>query len=98
MSKIAICPNCAKSRARYLEGVTIPEKYMEDFTLMGFVVENYREAVSLVKSVGFMVAECDGGTEIDVTGPEQLTEIQSLLTAHKLQSVFSDIADTIYQA
>lgn len=98
MSKIALCPNCAESRARYLGGVTIPEKYMEDFTLMGFVVDNYSDAVNLVKSAGFAVDECDGGTEIDVTGPDHLTEIQSLLTSHQIQSVFSDIADTIYQA
>ncbi len=98
MSKIVLCSDSVESRARYLGTRDLPEKYMEDFTLMGFVVDNYSAAVDLVKGAGYSIDDYGGTSEVEIPGPGSLTKIQSLFTAHNIHCDYSDIADTIYQA
>lgn len=98
MSRIPLCSDDMKSRALYLQNRVLPTNYMGDFSLMGFVVGPYEEAVFLLTAKGCQLIEVEGGAEIIIDSPSQLPQIQDFLTEKSISCVFTDIADTLYQA
>jgi hypothetical protein len=98
MGKIALLPCNVNSRAKYLAGRTLPPNYMEDFTLMGFVVDRYTEALTLLTRHSYQLEKQKGGADIYIHTAEDLQKIRSLLNANGISCDFSDIADSIYQA
>ena len=97
MVKIALLPDDTKIRACYLNG-RLPERYMEDFSLTGIVVDRFEEACVLLADRGYQLREEEGGLEISLGTSQQLPALMSILTAHQIHCEISDIADTIYQA
>lgn len=98
MGKIALLPNDIKNRDIYLSNKKLPDNYMADFTLMGFVVDLYQEALTLLTLEGYQLEEQMGGADISIDNPMRLQEIKALLIANNIRCDFSDIADTLYQA
>ncbi len=100
MGNIALLPSDIESKGKYLGNKELPTNYMGDFTLMGFVVDekNYREALTLLSSAGYLLVEVEGGTDISVNSSMHLAEIRVLLAANDIRVELSDIADTFYQA
>lgn len=98
MGKIALLPCDINSRGKYLGNRELPNNYMGDFTLMGFVVDRYQEALTLLTKSSYQLDEQEGGTDICFSSPLELQEIRALLTANNIKCDFSDIADTFYQA
>lgn len=98
MGKIALLPDDQKRKEIYLSSQKLPEKYMEDFTLLGFVVDQLDRSVSLLESAGYHVEKEKGGAEIRLEAHSQLTEISSLFRDNRIQHSFGDIAESIYQA
>lgn len=98
MAKIALLPSDIISRETYICNKELPNNYMGDFTLMGFVVDRYREALSLLSSAGYRLDQQEGGTDIFIDTPYRLPEIRALMAANNISCDFSDIADTLYQA
>lgn len=98
MGKIALLPCDINSRGKYLGNRELPNNYMGDFTLMGFVVDRYQEALTLLTKSSYQLDEQEGGTDICFNSPLELQEIKALLTANNIKCDFSDIADTLYQA
>lgn len=98
MAKIALLPSDIISRETYISNKELPNDYMGDFTLMGFVVDNYHEAVNLLLSAGYQVYYQKGGTDILIEAPYHLLKVRDLMAANNICCEFSDIADTLYQA
>jgi len=98
MGTIALLPCDSKSRANYLGTRELPTNYMGDFTLMGFVVDRYQDACTLLVSAGYQLNRQEGGMDINIETPLHLPEIQALLTANDIRCDWLDIADTLYQA
>ena len=98
MGKIALLPNDIRSRGIYLGNKKLPDNYMADFTLMGFVVDLYQEALTLLTLEGYQLEEQMGGADICIDNVMHLQEIKALLIANNIRCDFSDIADTFYQA
>lgn len=98
MGTIALLPCDIKSRANYLGNRVLPINYMNDFSLMGFVVDRYQDACTLLASAGYRLDRQDGGTDINIDTPHHLPKIEALLTLHNIRCEWSDIADTLYQA
>lgn len=98
MRKVPLCPNNANIRAAYLNSLELPDNYMGDFSVMGFVVDRYSEAVTTLNAAGYKVDELDGGVEIYIEGVKHLPEIKALLATNNISCELSDIADTFYQA
>lgn len=98
MGTIALLPCDIKSRAKYLGNRELPSNYMGDFSLMGFVVDRYQDACSLLATAGYRLDEQEGGTDIRIDDPLHLPKIKALLTANNIRCNWSDIADTLYQA
>lgn len=98
MGIIALVPCDMHSRGKYLGSRKLPPNYMADFTLMGFVVDRYQDARTLLITAGYRLDEQEGGSDIRITSPGHLLEIKALLTDHDIKCDFSDVADTLYQA
>lgn len=98
MGKIALLPCDVNSRAKYLANRTLPTNYMEDFTLMGFVVDRYTEALTLLTQHSYQLEKQRGGADIFIHRAADLQKIRALLNANDISCDFSDIADSIYQA
>lgn len=98
MAIFPILPADIKSREMYLDSRPLPVKYMEDFSLMGFVVDRYTEACALLLAAGYHLSQHQYGSDLVVEGPAKIVEISSLLMSNNINSTFSDIADTLYQA
>lgn len=98
MGTIALVPCDCHSRAKYLGNRELPDNYMADFTLLGFVVGQYQQAVALLTAAGYRVEVQEGGADIRINTPSMLQEIKTLLTANHISCDLSDIADTLYQA
>jgi hypothetical protein len=98
MGTIALLPCDVNSKAKYLASRTLPPNYMEDFSLMGFVVDRYNEALNLLILHSYQLEKQKGGVDIYIHTAEDLQKIRSLLNANNISCDFSDIADSIYQA
>jgi hypothetical protein len=98
MAKIALLPSDINNRGKYLSNRELPNNYMGDFTLMGFVVDRYHEALTVLTKSRFRLESQEGGSDICINNPLDLQEINNLLTANNIRCDYSDIADTLYQA
>lgn len=98
MAKIAILPDDMNSRCKYLDNTMLPSNYMEDFTLLGFIVDRYPEALTILANDSYQLVEHKGGADIYIDTPQDLQKIKALLTANSVRCEFSDIADSLYQA
>lgn len=98
MMRIPILPDNPAEMENYLCGQELPCKYMEDFSLLGFVAESFEAALVLLAEKGFEVHRQDSGAKIDISSPTEIVVIHDLLTAHGIGCSYRDIAETIYQA
>ncbi len=98
MIKIAISPRDAIHRAIYLSTSQLPLNYMGDFSVMGFMVDPYEQAIEILNAAGYVLKKKETGVILYVQNSAVLPEIQALFIKNKIYSTYSDIADTIYQA
>jgi len=98
MGKIALLPSDTHSRGKYLERRKLPDNYMGDFSLMGFIVDRYQEALTLLRNFKYQLDVHKGGTDIYIDTPQDLQNIKTLLIANNIRCDFSDIADSLYQS
>ncbi len=88
MAIIALLPGDTKSREIYLGNKELPQNYMGDFTLMGFVVDSYQEALTLLTSAGYQLDELESEGNLTTIGElgfaskqtSQPTAIKNIIT------------------
>lgn len=98
MPKIALIENSCRNKSLYLQNSCLPTFYMEDFSVLGLVVERYEEACALLQNDGYTVLTVEGGSDIQLAHPGQISTIIASLRKSGIAAQLSDIADTIYQA
>ena len=98
MAKIALIANTCKSKAAYLETCRLPTFYMEDFSILGILVEKYDTARALLKDGGYNTIDRKISTDVMIDHVEQIRTILTTLKQHGIVAELSDIADTMYQA
>jgi hypothetical protein len=98
MIKPALVGNDCAGKAPYLNRKTLPANYMADFTILGFVVNRYPAASSLLTRAGYDLVDLDGGADITVGSRQEIGAIRGLLTCHRIHCEFSDVVDTLYQS
>ena len=98
MGKIVLISDSIRDRSEYLSNCTLPQNYMGDFTVMGFVVNRYSDSRSLLESAGYQLIEKCGVTTIIFDNHRSLLDIKALIAAHGIRCTYLDIADCFYQA
>jgi hypothetical protein len=98
MGKIALLPEGLHERAEYLEELGVPDKYMEDYSVLGIIVDRYQESLALLRNSGFTIDKGAAGTIITLEDRSSLAKILGLLNENLIRCDYKDIADTFYQA
>lgn len=98
MTLVPVLPADIRHREIYIDNRTLPVNYTEDFSLMGFIVDNYRQACSLLLSEGYQLEQHQSGTDLFIEKPAQIRAINDLMSSHNINCTYTDIADTLYQA
>ena len=98
MVNLALVSNDCAGRARYLSRKTLPANYMADFSILGFVVDQYPAACSILTRAGYDLIDLGGGADITIGSRQEISAIRTLLTSHQIHCEFADVVDTLYQA
>ena len=96
--KIALLPEDCVSRAEYLAKQQLPDNYMSDFTLLGFTVDKFDDALALLDGDGYRVERVARGADVYLRDSSSLFDIRDLFAQNSIDCSFSDVADTLYQA
>ena len=98
MITIALVEKDYTARSTYLSTRQLPRAYMEDFSIIGIEVTDYRGAHAILNEYGYAVAPCPGGADISLHHISQLPQLLGILHDSGVDATISDVADTIYQA
>jgi hypothetical protein len=98
MGKIALLPESLHERVEYLDLLGIPDKYMEDYSVLGIIVDRYQESLALLLDSGFTIDKLAAGSMISLEDRSSLGKILGLLHDNRIRCDYKDIADTYYQA
>lgn len=98
MAKIALIPEGLDEKSEFLNNLGIPVNYMEDFSVLGIVVDRYQESVAVLKKSGFTIESLEPGSIISFDDSSVLARLLSLLRAKRIRCNYRDIADSFYQA
>ena len=69
MGKTVLISDSIRDRSEYLSNCTLPQNYMGDYSVMGFVVNRYSDSRSLLESAGYQLIEKYGATTIPSHAP-----------------------------
>lgn len=78
-------------------GRPLPIFYMEDFSVLGFQVNNSEQAIRVLDRHAFSLTRVGGSIAVSAPSPSQLIEIMQLLKANGLECEFADLAGGMYQ-
>ena len=98
MGKIVLISDSIRDRSEYLSNCTLPQNYMGDYSVMGFVVNRYSDSRSLLESAGYQLIEKYGATTIVFEDHRSLLDIKALMATHGIRCTYLDLADCFYQA
>lgn len=81
----------------YNRAIDFPTFYMNDFSVLGVVVNTLEKTVITLQNKGFVLQEEKGATWISFTDKQQLDTIFKELTAGEVQYTLSDLVSCTYQ-
>ena len=55
MAKIALIPEGVGEKSEFLNNLGLPVNYMDDFSVLGIVVDRYQDSVAVLKKSGFTI-------------------------------------------
>ena len=100
MTSLPILPQNENHPARRqycLSGVTMPDFYMSDFSLLGLMVDDYERTLQLLNDKSQPLKWSSAGVEYPFKNSEQLQDLVVFLQSRGINCGISDIADQIYQ-
>lgn len=80
-----------------MEALPLPEKYMEDYSVMGLVVGNMDKSIHVLRKGGTTIRRDRGYAVADIRDSAHMRRIFAILDSHRVSFEFSDIANQIYQ-
>lgn len=98
MGKIALIPEGLEKKSEYLDNLGVPDNYMEDYSVLGIVVDRYQESLAVLNKSGFAVERLSAEALISFAGPAALGSILHVLKTNRINYDYKDIADGFYQA
>ncbi len=98
MARIILIAADCRSKANFLESCSLPDFYMQDFSIQGIAVDDFPAARHLLSEAGYTVLDKSCGADIFLGDVLELRTILDLLNQHDIFSELTDIADSLYQA
>ena len=75
----------------------LPAFYMEDFSIMGFRVDDCPRAIQVLEQNGFGLTRSHGRVTVKIDGSGRVREVVKLLQGCGLACEMADLAEGIYQ-
>lgn len=75
----------------------LPKAYMEDFSVLGFRVDNCERALGILDHASFELKQSDGHTQVKLEQASRITEVIQVLRANGLKCEVADVAQGMYQ-
>lgn len=75
----------------------LPTFYMEDFSVLGFRVNDCGRAIRVLDRHAFSLKRAGGSIEVDIAGASQMHDVMQLLNGDGLECEIADIAEGMYQ-
>ncbi len=98
MGRIALISREVEERHDFLTNLGVPDNYMGDFSVVGIVVDRYRESVAILEKEGFSIEKIGAGSVIDFNDSASVPRIIDMLGANSIGCEYQDIANLFYQA
>ncbi|MDR2550924.1 MAG: hypothetical protein LBD10_12070 [Desulfobulbus sp.] len=74
-----------------------PLFYMNDFSRLGLVVSRLADALSALRSDGYIVHADERGTVLEIDGKDQVAAIVAALRARAIDCDTADLVSCVYQ-
>ena len=75
----------------------MPDFYMDDFSLLGLMVDDYDRTLKLIRKKSLPLKKTTAGIEFPFKRSEQLQTLVWFLQSSGINCGISDVADQIYQ-
>jgi hypothetical protein len=75
----------------------LPAFYMEDFSVIGFRVNDCDQAIRALGQHSFALKHSYGIIEVGIESATQMREVMQLLNGNSLECEIADIAEEMYQ-
>ena len=75
----------------------LPTFYMEDFSVLGFQVNDCDQAMQILDRHAFTVRQMEGSREVDIETASRMQAVMQLLKDNGLECEIADIAEGMYQ-
>ncbi|MDX2452462.1 hypothetical protein [Desulfosarcina sp.] len=75
----------------------LPIFYMEDFSVLGFRVNDCGHAIRVLDRHAFVLKRANGSIEVNIDRASQIREVMQLLNGSGLECEIADIAEGMYQ-
>jgi len=98
MASIILIDHTMARSEEILKREELPDNYMGDYSVLGFVVDRYIESVNILGEAGYRLQDRAAGTAVHFDDAAAVPRIQALLLSHGIAAVFRDIAEPYYQA
>lgn len=98
MGKIILLPAGLRYRTAYLEKAGLPRNCMEDYSVLGLVVDRFDESLRVLGQAGYEVEHSSPWATITLEKYSVLTAVVGLLADNHIRCDCMDIADTLYQS
>lgn len=76
---------------------SLPTFYMEDFSIVGFRVNDCDQAVQILDRHAFPLKQTDGCIAVDIAQASHVLDVMQLLNGNGLECEMADIAEGMYQ-
>lgn len=83
--------------AQPLNHRALPTFYMEDFSVLGFQVNDCDQAMQILDRHAFTVRQMEGSREVDIETASRMQAVMQLLKDNGLECEIADIAEGMYQ-
>jgi hypothetical protein len=84
-------------KAIYLTDMPLPSFYMEDYTVLGFRVDNLDAALRVLEKNGISTSRRSGYGELSIDQRNQIPDLIQLLNANDISCDIADIVEQVYQ-
>lgn len=84
------------AKSRMIAG-RLPTFYMSDFSILGLLVDRVDDAVRIMEAKRVKVIRDGCTVEVEVNGPDHLTNIVRFLANEGIDCQVSDLIDEVYQ-
>ncbi len=75
----------------------LPRAYMEDFSVMGFRVDDCERAITFLKAASFDVRHSPDGTQVKIEDAGRIEAVIQVLRANGQACELTDVAQGMYQ-